>query len=231
MNIPAPAWRLAATEPELKNNQVHVWRVALDQVGARVPTIASMLSDDEKTRAARIRLSSGRAEYTIARVLLRIILSHYLDLAPSELQFTYSAEGKPALVSESNRGAVHFNLSHSHGMALYAVTRVREIGIDVERVRSHFDYREIARRFFPQVEQEELQSLSPEAFFRQWTRSEAIAKAVGKGLDQFSRAMEEKSDWNVVDLDPAPGFVAAVAAMGDHWNLECFDWDASRDCI
>lgn len=228
MNTSRTNWRIAASIPELKSNQVHVWRVILDQVAAHAPTIASVLSDDEKARASRIRVSKGREEYVAARALLRTLLSRYLDLAPSQLQFTYSAEGKPALATESNLGGLQFNLSHSHGIALYAITRGREIGIDVERVSDDFDYREIARRFFSQMKMSEVEALSPNAFFRQWTRSEAIAKAEGKGLDQFNRAAEEKTDWTVVELDPAPGFVAAVAAKGDDWTMEYFDWEMSN---
>ena len=101
--------------------------------------------------------------------------------------------------------AIRFNVSHSHGIALYAVTRGREVGIDLERIRSDLAVAEIAERFFSRREIAMLRTLPIEAqrqaFFRCWTRKEAYIKARGEGLslplDQF-------------DVSLAPGEPAAV---------------------
>jgi 4'-phosphopantetheinyl transferase len=54
------------------------------------------------------------------------------------LQFCYSPHGKPALADADTTGMLQFNLSHSGGVALYAVACERQIGIDIERLRRSF---------------------------------------------------------------------------------------------
>ncbi len=224
MIIPCSEWRTVAKAPKLIDDQVHVWRIALNQAPERVHSISLVLSEDEKCRAARIRGDKNSREYTFARALLRILLSQYINVDPSQLQFSYSKHGKPELADAFEGGLLQFNVSHSDGVVVYAVTRGRAVGIDIERVRESFDYQEIERQFFKKNEPSDFQSMSAHAFFRRWTRSEALAKAMGKGLDQFSMAVEEKKGWTVMELDPIPGFVTAVAVEGEFCTLECFEW-------
>lgn len=72
---------------------------------------------------------------------------------------------------------LRFNLSHAEGVALIALTRGKEVGVDVEVVREEFPGMEIAEGFFPAREVETLRSLPEEArtaaFFLYWTRKEA----------------------------------------------------------
>ena len=113
--------------------------------------------------------------------------------APECLSFCYGSHGKPALVWESGGDAIRFNISHSDGVALYAVTRGREVGIDLELVRRGLEIEEIAERFFSRLEIATLRALPTPlrryAFFLCWTRKEAYIKARGEGLslplDQF----------------------------------------------
>ena len=109
------------------------------------------------------------------------------------MSFCYGSHGKPALAGESDGNAIRFSVSHSHGVALYAVTRGREVGIDIERIRSNLAVAEIAERFFSRREIAMLRTLPTEAqrqaFFRCWTHKEAYIKARSEGLslplDQF----------------------------------------------
>ncbi len=224
VNISSSDWRPAVTASSLKNDQVHVWRVFIDQVAPSLQTISSLLSEDEKTRSERFRSPRDRERYAISRALLRILLSHYLELAPTRLRFIYGAQGKPRLADEFDSASLQFNLSHSEGIAMYAIARDRNIGIDIEHVREAFDYREIARRFLA-VEEPDLQMMSADAFFRRWTQSEALAKALGRGLDQFSIARDEEPGYKIIELKPEPGFVAALAVEGGAFAIECFDWE------
>ncbi|MGA3164144.1 MAG: 4'-phosphopantetheinyl transferase superfamily protein [Verrucomicrobiota bacterium] len=142
-------------------------------------------------------------------------------------------------------------MSHSHGIALYAVTRGREVGIDLERIRSNLAVAEIAERFFSRREAAMLRTLSTEeqreAFFRCWTRKEAYLKARGEGLslslDQIDVSLapgepdvvpgtqpdsSEASRWSLQELTPAPGYVAALAVEGHGWCLACWQWPDPR---
>ena len=67
----------------------------------------------------------------------------------------------PLLASESGADAIRFNLSHSHGMALYAVTRGREVGVDLEFIRCDLEAEQIAERFFSHSEIVTLRALPP----------------------------------------------------------------------
>jgi 4'-phosphopantetheinyl transferase len=192
-------------------------------------------------------LERDREHFIVARGVLRAILGRYLNRVPECLSFSYGARGKPALAGESDTDAIRFSVSHSHGVALYAFTRGREVGIDLERIRCDLAAVEIAERFFSRREVAMLRSLPTavqhQAFFRCWTRKEAYIKAKGEGLslplDQFDvslapeepaavlgaqRDPSEASRWSLQDLAPAPGYAAALAAEGHGWRLACWQW-------
>jgi 4'-phosphopantetheinyl transferase len=202
-------------------------------------------------RATRFYFEKDRRHFIVARGVLRAILGRYLDLAPECLSFCYSSYGKPALSGEPDLNSIRFNLSHSYGVALYAVTRGREVGIDLERIRSDLAVAQIAARFFHRREIEMLRALPGEmqnrAFFRCWTRKEAYIKARGEGLslplDRFdvsldpgepgmvdgaSRDPSEASRWSLQELNPIPGYAAAVAVEGHDWHLTCWQWPDPR---
>jgi 4'-phosphopantetheinyl transferase len=72
---------------------------------------------------------------------------------------------------------------------LYGVTRIGELGVDLEVVKPNFETSEaedIARRFFSPAEVESLNQLHvadrKRAFFRYWVCKEAFIKAKGEGL-------------------------------------------------
>jgi 4'-phosphopantetheinyl transferase len=183
--------------------------------------------------------------------VLRAILGGYLNQGPECLSFCYNSQGKPALDGD----AIRFNVSHSHGVALYAVTRGREVGIDIEHIRFDLAVAEIAERFFSRREVVMLRALPAEvqrqAFFLCWTRKEAYIKARGEGLslplDQFDvslapgepaavlgtqRDPSEASRWSLQELTPAPGYVAALAVEGHGWRLTCWQWpDPSQPSV
>jgi len=231
----------------LENNEVHVWRAALESPTVNVQRLKNVLSEDERDRAERFYFPKDRDHFTVARGVLRVLLARYLDTDPNQLRFSYGSHGKPTLTIASGGDALRFNVSHSSGLALYAFARGREIGIDLERIRMDLDYEQIAARFFSARESTSLAALStrmkPEAFFARWTLKEAYVKASGKGLsiplDHFgvsstpgaSAALlsiavdpDEALRWSLRRLAPALGYVAAIAVEGRSWQLRCWQW-------
>jgi 4'-phosphopantetheinyl transferase len=231
----------------LPGDEVHVWRAALDVDPGSLETLEKTLALDERTRSAQFRFAKDRRHFIAARGILRDILARYLHRDPASLEFSYNAFGKPALAGESDRSRLHFNLSHSKGFALFAVAQGREVGVDVERTQTDLNWEGVARRYFSHREIAALASLPPgqrcEAFFRCWTRKEAYVKAKGGGLsiplDQFDTSIGpastavllgaeddsgEASRWILKDLDPVPGYSAALAVAGYGWQLECWQW-------
>jgi len=234
--IPDCPWPEALAHPLLTGAEIHVWCLFLDQQAA---DYALLLSMDESQRAARFRFEREQRRFTVGHGLLRILLGRYLDLPSENLQFTYSATGKPALVAETS---LRFNLAHSGELALVAVTMDREIGIDLEFLRPLPEAQELAGKFFSPLERDELAALPPdrktEAFFGGWTRKEAYLKARGDGLtyplDQFSVSLapelparllkvaegtDEMARWSLQSLSPAPGYVGALAVRSLDWQL------------
>ena len=122
----------------LGEDEVHVWRIALDCGDG--DSLRSGLSSDELARAARFHFERDRTRFSVARAALREILAHYLGASPDEIAFVYGGHGKPALAPP--HGDLRFNLSHSHDVALCAVARGREVGVDVERIRELDDLEE-----------------------------------------------------------------------------------------
>jgi 4'-phosphopantetheinyl transferase len=229
----------------LDGETVHVWHARLDQIADQSSRIRHLLSADERDRAERFHFAQDRERFIAARALLRILLSRYLDSPPHHLSFSYSPYGKPALVGESGRDALRFNVSHSQGIALYAVTRGREVGVDVECVRRDVVGESIAEHFFSAREVASLRALpaeaQPQAFFNCWTRKEAFIKAIGEGLsfplDQFDVSLVpqepaallsirndplEASRWSLQALPVGESHVAALAVEGHGWRLECW---------
>src|SRR5690606_35000212 len=79
-----------------------------------------------------------------------------------------------------------FNLSHTRGMAVLAVTRAGEVGVDVESVQRRVELLALSERYFAASEHRRIAQLSGpaqrEQFFRVWTLKEAYLKACGLGL-------------------------------------------------
>src|ERR1035437_1708303 len=244
---PVPPWRSPPETLVLGSDEVHVWRATLDQTPSQMQSFLHNLAADEQARAERFYFERDREHFIVARGVLRAILGGYLNKAPECLSFCYSSHGKPALAGESDRDAIRFNVAHSHGVALYAVTRGREVGIDLERIRFDLAVAEIAERFFSAREVAMLQTLPTEiqrqAFFRCWTRKEAYIKARGEGLslplDQFDVSLipgepaallstqpdsDEAVRWSLKELTLASGYVAALAVEGRGWTLSCWQW-------
>jgi len=210
-------------------NTVHVWFTRLDGDPGLVESAYAMLSSEERARADRFRFPGLRARFILSHAIGRILLSQACAAPARELTFSTGPQGKPFLGGEFSR--VKFNLSHAGDMAAYAITTEGDVGIDIEELRSLPDHLDIARRFFSELEYQDLMSL-PEGermagVFRLWVRKEAYIKAVGEGLSiplrRFrvsiaagqARILEAYGDdasrWRLHEFHPAPEYVAALA--------------------
>ncbi len=237
-------WQPPSAELRLPRDEVHVWRARLDLSQSLAGFLAT-LAPDEKGRAARFHFQKDRDHFIAARGMLRAILSGYLNSRPEQFSFRYSAHGKPFLATDD--GDVRFNLSHSHGLALFAFARGRDLGIDLEWVRADVAEEQIAERFFSACEVAALRALpaveQADAFFNCWTRKEAYIKARGEGLslplDQFDVSLapgepaallctrveaDEVSRWSMTELAPGAGFKAALVVEGRDWRLRRWQW-------
>lgn len=202
---------------------VDVWRADLDeQDDAFVDLAKRVLSPDERARARCFHFEHHRRRFTVGRGMLRVILGSYLGRRPEDVTFIYGPSDKPALLGIED-AALHFNVAHADAVALFAVTSVGEVGVDVERVRPMRDWEEIAIRHFDAAEIARLRSSRgaerDEHFFRAWTRHEALIKAQGEGLGTVVHA----DSLAVHPLEAAPGYLAALAVSWEaRWVSNLF---------
>jgi 4'-phosphopantetheinyl transferase len=187
------------TTLHLDDAEVDLWSADLSVSPSSADALGQFLSEDERARSERFHSRDDAARFIAARGLLRNILGHYAGLPPVRLRFRPGPFGKPALTPETGGDRVRFSASRSGRLAVYAVARGREIGIDVEKVRTGFDFEPIVRSFFSERERTILRGLSfeerPGAFFTFWTLKEAAAKGIGTGLSLPFHRLDTSTAW------------------------------------
>jgi 4'-phosphopantetheinyl transferase len=237
----AREWNANTADAILAEGEVHVWRAHLDCGAAALERYHASLSADEKDRAGRFRFDKDRNSFVATRGILRDLLGKYAGRAPAEIEFEYGERGKPSLRANDHSN-VQFNVSGSHGLALFGFALGRQLGIDVELIRPDFVAEKIAARYFAPREVEELRSLPPsqlaEGFFRGWTRKEAYIKARGEGmrisLNSFSISLtpgqpatlqcEDCERWSLYSLEPGENYEGALVAEGKNLRIRCWEW-------
>ncbi len=220
-----------------------VWKIVLDQPANIVAELRGVLSAGEIERADRFRVDRGAERYIVGRGALRRLLERCTGVPARDLNFRLNEFGKPELPGSE----IMFNLSHSHGLALFAVTRGRAIGVDIELIREEVMVDKIAERFFSPAEARTLSALpahqQAQAFFNCWTRKEAWIKARGQGfsiaLNSFEVSLvpgdparllatrpdpEEANRWSLAALDCEPGYAAALAIAGEIGEVRVADY-------
>ncbi len=229
----------------LENDEVHVWLATLQSPSSVILDLWRTLAPDEKQRALKFHFQRECDRFIVARGLLRAILGCYLDQAPEQIRFIYNEFGKPALRNGHGEALLEFNLSHADNRAIFAITRQRRVGIDIERMRGDLANDTVANHFFSAREQEDLRTLGPDewqkGFFTCWTRKEAFVKAQGEGLsiplnqfdvsllpDEAAALLKVRSgasnadDWSLRELPVGSDYVAALAVEGHDWQLHCW---------
>jgi 4'-phosphopantetheinyl transferase len=232
---------------KLPNSAIHVWCVALDVTFLNDGSVEQALSPSERARADRFRFEQHRRRFILSHVALREILARYLQADPAKIEFNSNLYGKPYLAGTHADSEIRFNLAHSHELALVALTRGCEIGVDVEHIRPIPDLAQIARRFFSLADQTEFSTLPPfqqsNAFYACWTRKEAFIKAVGDGLiyplDQFNVTLipgeparflrvgndpSEAGKWTLVSFQPSNEYMGAVALRARNIHIQHFNF-------
>lgn len=217
----------------LDAGELLLWQLNLDASPEILNALSDVVSADERERAARFHFEQDRSRFLVGRGALRCILGRYLAEQPADISFVYGLRGKPAIAGIP----LHFNMSHSDGMAVIAVTRSHVVGIDLEHVRPMPDLEGIAKSHFSSTEQAAIATLPADdrlsAFFTCWTRKEAYLKATGDGIaaglssfdvtvipGTYPRLLrvdgkpEETERWSFYDLPLAPGFVGVVVVEG-----------------
>jgi 4'-phosphopantetheinyl transferase len=234
----------------LLDDEVHVWQVDLVAWQKATGSLFELLDPGEQERAERFKFPAPRHQYVISRALLRRALGTYLKIAAREVRFHTTANGKPELAASSD---LRFNLSHTQGTTVFAITRRRQVGIDVERIRQDTNVMELAERFFSRPEVDWLRSQAASehiaSFFSCWTAKEAYIKAQGEGLSlaldsfgvlpdpgdasfklwlQVYADPEESRRWSMWRLELGRDLRAALAVEGASCKVRLGQWPSPQ---
>lgn len=170
----------------LVEDEIHIWMINPQQITG-TPEIYALLSNDEQQKVARYRLDNAKHTALVTRSFIRLLLSQYAPLSPTQWKFSVSKLGKPEIKNPVI--PLRFNLSHNNEMIICALTLTKDIGCDIENLARKINIEAIAKRFFSASEYQLIKA-NPSQFFQYWTLKEAFVKATGlgisQGLDTFS---------------------------------------------
>jgi 4'-phosphopantetheinyl transferase len=219
---------------------VETFSLPVDSVAilyTRVPLLAdqeigpltNLLNGDEIQRASRYFSEKDRRLFIVSHALLQFGLA----AIGGNHGWTFRANsyGKPELDPPYGHPPLHFNLSHTDGLAACAFSRGHPLGIDVEKIDFRRDFRPLMRKVLSESEQRLLALCSAAdclpTFYRLWTLKEAIIKGIGRSalgslpdfdftIDPLSLAIstrigEDSANWQMYELAPTTHHCLALA--------------------
>ena len=213
-----------------RENEVDVWRVQVSREEENAHKWRGLLTSDELAHADRFHFDTDRRSYTVTRGILRTLLGQYLRVSPNTLAFAVSRFGKPDLPPSQNPTHIAFNVSHSADFSLLAFAVDTKVGVDVEHVRKKESVAELARVVLSPAEYAGFAALADadrqRAFFRAWTRKEALVKAIGEGLSipLDSIDLAGPHEWALHDLNVHENYAAAVAVKAPKIDLRLWNY-------
>lgn len=224
---------------ELSDAHINVFLLRLDSFNCN--DLFPYLSEDEGERANKLKIEQKKYQFVVTRAVTRKLLSNSLSKPAKEIIFSYGQHKKPYIEDKFNNKSVEFNISHSGGYALIAMTLDNKVGVDIEKINHEIDYQSLSNRFFSVKEKEELENINKseqlDAFYRAWVRKESFIKATGKGiafgLDQFSVSLGENKksrielvnpnlineQWYCHDLMNVDNYKTALTSRGKEKNI------------
>jgi 4'-phosphopantetheinyl transferase len=220
-----------------EDDGIEVVATALSATRGGLAACTAVLSPPERMRASRFIFARDQRRFIVRRAGLRRLLGERLGLPPASIDLSIGKHGKPALAPPLSDADLHFSVSSSHDLAVFAFAWGKEVGVDVEAIGPVDAPDRAAPAAFSPAELAEYRSLPPQdrrrGFINCWTRKEAFVKATGRGLlcplDSFDVSLSprqparilrvgrtdgERCGWHLRCCVPAPGFVAAVVSGG-----------------
>ncbi|MCC5791940.1 MAG: 4'-phosphopantetheinyl transferase superfamily protein [Legionellaceae bacterium] len=189
-----------------------------------------LLDAGEQNKAAKLILEDDRHQWVVAHGQMRLILALYVGMKAQDIPLIQKRGEKPFIQDSM----IKFNLSHSKGYALLAVTNTGEVGIDIEFKRENIKLERTSHSTFSAIEKAEILEVEGaarvERFYNCWTRKEAFIKAIGLGFSydtksftltvkenerpkfvRFERQDYDPSLWSLLSFVPYPNTQAALA--------------------
>ena len=166
--------------------EIHIWSDTLLESREDYDVLNALLSLDEQARAKRYLRRDDALRYVMSRVRLRSLLAEYTGVPVKGITFCYGPNGKPGLLLQESCRDIHFSVSHTSGLTLFAFALGEDVGVDIESTAQDIDVLAASTHFLGAAELAHFNSTSSEVrkslFFKYWTRKEACLKLLGIGL-------------------------------------------------
>ncbi len=240
-------WRTTPARFSLDAEEINVWKFKIHYKDYNIHDFEEFLSHAEINRARRYVFEKDRISFSYTRSILRCLLARHLKICSNQVVISEQRHQKPALIGQQ-KNAMQFNVSHSGEYAMIAISKDKQVGIDIEKRKQEIDFDGIATSHFSQDEIEEIANSKGvrkmESFYRCWTRKEAIVKAAGIGLSlslkSFSVPLEQTTHgrpignkprvvhrgiWQLYQIGSGdPNYESALAVEGeDPVKINCFE--------
>ncbi|MFE4263174.1 4'-phosphopantetheinyl transferase family protein [Streptomyces sp. NPDC056883] len=183
-----------------------------------VAELAAALPPHERARYEAVSDPLGRAEFVLARYVLRSVLGRMLGRPPARVGVALDRAGRPWV---TDAPGVDVSIAHAAGVVAVAVgtglAPGTRIGVDVEEVRTVPRAGELARRLFSPAERARLGLASGLAgdllWLDVWTRREAYVKAVGTGVRSLAGAPDQDVGHRWQPLRLPRGFTGGLVVV------------------
>lgn len=219
--IPSIIWQkndsIADTDLD---NTVHIWKIKVpEHFCSLFKEYRHILNSKEYEKAKNFHWEDDFRSYLTGRMVLRILLSKYLDISALDIEFGASGT-KPTIHKNDN---LKFNLSYSGEYILISLSKT-ETGVDIEKINPKFDYQSLLESCFAGDENQFILADSKNSrrnFFLQWTRKEALLKYTGQGIID-----------NLIIVPSMDGTRSITESGLDlHEDLQVVSFDISQDCV
>jgi 4'-phosphopantetheinyl transferase len=198
-----------------------------------------LLDHNEQGRLRRLRRAADRDRFVTGCAVLRLALHDLTGVPPERVPVIRTCidcgrpHGRPR--TPAGLGPWQLSVTHSGERVGVAIATRTPVGLDVEAIPPTRVAEELVDMLMTERERHLLEevpdALRSEAVIRCWTRKEAVLKATGSGLRTSLSAFSVTSsleapaveawagpgcgpEFWLSDLDPAPGYVASLAALG-----------------
>ncbi len=126
----------------------------------------------------------------LSYLIRRLMLSYFLDISPSDIEYKYNEYGKP--MEKEDR--IFFSISHSDNYLALAIGFRNDLGIDIEVNKYIPKLNSFLNSILTSQEKKIVknQTGSSKEFitYMYWTMKESIVKALGKGLQIDMKTIE-----------------------------------------
>ena len=242
-------WVKPNTVPDLKDGRVAVWRFDPRSQQANIGRFEALLSPGERSRLDHFVDQDSRRNFAVCRGVLHFLLARAGNIAGDQVQITNGVQGKPELDHDLHSSSIFFNISHTEGLCVIALSRQFEVGVDVEKIRWMKELKSMARSYLAPEEYthwaDKADGDRNQYFYECWCAKEAVLKAVGCGLTihpgqinmiellsgqpvrgvQEDGCLFEFQNCRLMPLPLADEFKGWLAVMGNPESIELYDFE------